>query len=131
VPVSNQRRILYVEDDYHNFLLVQRTLRVLPEVEVLNATSAMEGLEMARTEQPQLILVDVHLPGIDGLEMTRRLKADDAIAHIPVVALTANVMKGERERALDAGCADFMGKPFGLRPFRQLVARHLGIDENA
>lgn len=129
--MSSQHRILYVEDDYHNFLLVQRTLSVLPDVEVLNATSADAGLEMARTHMPQLILVDVHLPGIDGLEMTRRLKADDEIAHIPVVALTANVQKGERERALDAGCVDFMGKPFSLRPFRQLVAKHLGIDPTA
>jgi CheY-like chemotaxis protein len=126
--VPEQRRILYVEDDYHNFLLVQRTLSVMPDVRVLNAGSAEEGLEMARAEKPDLILVDVHLPGMDGIEMTRRLKSDDEIAHIPVVALTANVMKGERERALDAGCADFVAKPFSLRPFRQLVAKHLGMD---
>ena len=126
--MSGPRRILYVEDDYHNFLLVQRTLSVLPDVEVLNAPSAEAGLEMARAEKPDLILVDVHLPGMNGIEMTRDLKADDQIADIPVVALTANVMKGERERALDAGCADFVAKPFSLRPFRQLVAKYLGID---
>ncbi len=126
--MSAKRRILYVEDDYHNFLLVQRTLSVMPEVEVLNAATADQGMEMARAEQPDLILVDVHLPGMDGMEMTRRLKADSQIAHIPVVALTANVMQGERERALEAGCADFVAKPFGLRPFRQLVAKHLGMD---
>lgn len=126
--MSEKRRILYVEDDYHNFLLVQRTLSVMPEVEVLNAATAGQGLEMARDAKPDLILVDVHLPGMDGLEMTRRLKADDRIAHIPVVALTANVMKGERERALEAGCTDFVAKPFSLRPFRQLVAKHLGME---
>jgi two-component system cell cycle response regulator DivK len=126
--VSARRRILYVEDDYHNFLLVQRTLSVMPQVEVLNAATADQGLEMARVEKPDLILVDVHLPGMDGMEMTRRLKADSQIAHIPVVALTANVMQGERERALRAGCADFVAKPFSLRPFRQLVAKHLGMD---
>lgn len=128
MPVSDRRRILYVEDDFHNFLLVQRTLSVLPEVEVFNAPTADQGLEMARAQKPDLILVDVHLPGMDGMEMTRRLKADDEIAHIPVVALTANVMKGERERALEAGCADFVAKPFSLRPFRQLVAELLGIE---
>jgi two-component system cell cycle response regulator DivK len=128
--VSDRRRVLYVEDDYHNFLLVQRTLSVLPEVEVRNAASADEGLEMARAEKPDLILVDVLLPGMDGLEMTRRLKADEDIAHIPVVALTANVMKGERQRAQDAGCVDFVAKPFSLGPFRQLVAKYLGIDDN-
>ena len=126
--MSDRRRVLYVEDDYHNFLLVQRTLSVMPEVDVQNAATADEGLEMARAEKPDLILVDVNLPGMDGMEMTRQLKADDEIAHIPVVALTANVMKGERERALDAGCVDFVAKPFSLRPFRQLVAKYLGID---
>ena len=126
--MSDRRRILYVEDDFHNFLLVQRTLSVLPDVEVFNAATADQGLEMARDQKPDLILVDVHLPGMDGMEMTRRLKADDEIAHIPVVALTANVMKGERERALEAGCADFVAKPFSLRPFRELVAKYLGIE---
>ena len=126
--MSDRRKILYVEDDYHNFLLVQRTLSVLPDVEVVNAPDAEAGLEMARAEKPDLILVDVHLPGMNGIEMTRELKADESIAKIPVVALTANVLKGERERALDAGCADFVAKPFSLRPFRELVAKHLGID---
>jgi two-component system cell cycle response regulator DivK len=97
-------------------------------VEDLNAPDAEAGLEKARAEKPDLILVDVHLPGMDGIEMTRELKADESVAKIPVVALTANVLKGERERALDAGCADFVAKPFSLRPFRELVARHLGID---
>jgi CheY-like chemotaxis protein len=126
--LPGQRKILYVEDDYHNFLLVQRTLSVMPQVTVINAPEAETGLEMARTENPDLILVDVQLPGMNGIDMTRELKADARIAHIPVVALTANVMKGERERALDAGCADFVAKPFSLRPFRQLVAKYLGID---
>jgi CheY-like chemotaxis protein len=126
--MSGRRKILYVEDDHHNFLLVQRTLSVLPDVEVVNAPDAEVGLEMARAEKPDLILVDVHLPGKNGIEMTRELKADEHIAQIPVVALTANVLKGERERALDAGCADFVAKPFSLRPFRELVAKHLGID---
>jgi two-component system cell cycle response regulator DivK len=126
--MSERRKILYVEDDYHNFLLVQRTLSVLPEVEVVNAPDAAVGLEMAAKDQPDLILVDVHLPGMDGIEMTRELKADQQTARIPVVALTANVLKGERERALDAGCADFVAKPFNLRPFRELVAKHLGIE---
>jgi two-component system cell cycle response regulator DivK len=126
--MPGQRKILYVEDDYHNFLLVQRTLSVLPGVEVVNAPDAAAGLEMAKDDQPDLILVDVHLPGMNGIDMSRELKADQQTARIPVVALTANVLKGERERALDAGCADFVAKPFSLRPFRELVARHLGID---
>lgn len=128
--MPGRRKILYVEDDYHNFLLVQRTLSVLPDVEVVNAPDAEAGLAQARAEKPDLILVDVHLPGMNGIDMTRELKADKSIAEIPVVALTANVLKGERERALEAGCVDFVAKPFSLRPFRELVARHLGIDVN-
>ena len=93
--MSGQKKILYVEDDHHNFLLVQRTLSVFPDLLVLNAEDADRGLEMARSEKPDLILVDVHLPGMNGIEMTRHLKADEQIAHIPVVALTANVCNGD------------------------------------
>lgn len=122
------KRVLYVEDDQYNFVLVERTLEVLEGVEVVHAKTAAEGLEMAHRQVPDLVLMDLHLPGMDGLEMTRTLKADEDLAGVPVVALTANVMKGERERALEAGCDDFVAKPFNLRSFRALVARHLGIE---
>jgi two-component system, cell cycle response regulator DivK len=124
--VSNHR-VLYVEDDDHNFLLVKRTLEVLPGVEVFHAATAQDGLESARSEIPDLILMDVQLPGMDGLELTRELKKDQALQNVPVMALTANVMKGEKERALEAGCAEFVPKPFNLQGFRQLVARYLGL----
>jgi two-component system cell cycle response regulator DivK len=122
------KRILYVEDDQYNFVLVERTLSVLEEVEVVHAKTAAEGLKMAHDNPPDLVLMDLHLPGMDGLEMTRTLKADEQLAAVPVVALTANVMKGERERALQAGCDDFIAKPFNLRSFRELVARHLKLE---
>ena len=122
------KRILYVEDDQYNFVLVERTLSVLEGVEVVHAKTAAEGLEMAQRDPPDLVLMDLHLPGMDGLELTRTLKADEELARVPVVALTANVMKGERERALEAGCDDFVAKPFNLRTFRELVARHLRLE---
>ena len=122
------KRVLYVEDDQYNFVLVERTLSVLEGVEVVHAQTAAEGLEMAHRDPPDLVLMDLHLPGMDGLEMTRTLKADKDLAQVPVVALTANVMKGERERALEAGCDDFVAKPFNLRSFRELVARYLRLE---
>jgi len=119
------RLVVYVEDDEHNFLLVKRTLEMLEGVEVLHAASAIEGLDLIRSRPPDLILMDIQLPGMDGFEMTRELKRDESLKDIPVLALTANVMKGVKERALDAGCAEFVPKPFNLREFRQLVAGYL------
>ncbi len=115
-------RILYVEDDPHNFLLAKRALEALGGIEVLNASSGDEGLRLAAEMKPALVLVDLQLPGMDGLEMTRRLKENPQLRQIPVVALTANVMLGERERALEAGCVDFIAKPFNLSHFRQTVS---------
>ncbi|HOX45735.1 MAG TPA: response regulator [Myxococcota bacterium] len=121
------KRVLYVEDDEANFLLVARALARWPELEVQRARDGLEGLRLARATPPDLVLVDMHLPGMDGLELTRALRAEPGLARTPVVALTANVLRGERERALGAGCDEFIGKPFSLRAFRQVVARVLGL----
>lgn len=121
------KRVLYVEDDPHNFLLVQRALEALGGIEVKNAPTGDEGLKLAAELNPDLVLVDLQLPGMDGLEMTRRLKNDPKLRHVQVVALTANVMLGERERALESGCVDFIAKPFNLSRFRQRMKELLGL----
>src|SRR5262245_6665735 len=82
---------------------------------VFVATDGTQGIAMATSEQPDLILMDVTLPDIDGGEATRRIKADPATKHIPVIALTANAMTGDREKALAAGCDDFDTKPVELQ----------------
>ena len=106
-------KILYVEDNDDNvYMLKNRLTRA--GFGVVIATDGTQGVAMATSEQPDLILMDLTLPDIDGWEATRRLKADPATKHIPVVALTANAMEGDREKALAAGCDDFDTKPVEL-----------------
>ena len=107
-------KILYVEDNDDNvYMLKNRLSRA--GFTVIVATGGAQGVAMATSEQPDLILMDLTLPDIDGKEATRRIKADPATKHIPVVALTANAMSGDREKALAAGCDDFDTKPVELQ----------------
>lgn len=123
--MTTTKRVLYVEDDDHNYLLVERTLEATGLYEVVRAVDGPGGLEAARTLSPDLILMDVNLPGMNGLALTRSIRQEAALAKVPVVALTANVMPGQREEALAAGCVDYIPKPFGLRAFRERIAKLL------
>jgi CheY-like chemotaxis protein len=105
------KRILYVEDNDDNVYLLQMWLDMLGEYELLVAADGAAGIAMAASEKPAVILMDMNLPGIDGWEATRRLKADARTAEIPVIALTAHAMMGDREKALSVGCDDFDTKP--------------------
>jgi CheY-like chemotaxis protein len=106
-------RILYVEDNDDNiYMLKSRLTRA--GFTVIIATDGAQGVAMAASEQPDLILMDLTLPNIDGEEATRRIKADPATRSIPVIALTANAMPEDREKALAAGCDDFDTKPVEL-----------------
>jgi CheY-like chemotaxis protein len=106
-------KILYVEDNDDNvYMLKNRLTRA--GFTVVVATDGTQGVAMAASEQPDLILMDITLPDIDGKEATKRIKADPATRAIPVIALTANAMAGDREAALAAGCDDFDTKPVEL-----------------
>lgn len=107
------KRILLVEDNEMNRDMLSRRL-VKHGYEVSIAVDGGEALERANAVQPALILMDLSLPVIDGWEATRRLKQDAATRHIPVIALTAHAMTGDREKALEAGCDDFDTKPVDL-----------------
>ena len=109
-------RLLIVEDNPMNLQLAEFLLSAAG-YRVDSAASALEGIEIAVAEPPALILMDVELPGMDGLTATRRLKADPATAHVPVVALTANAMQGDHERCLEAGCDGYIAKPIDTRRF--------------
>ena len=93
--------------------------------EVHTAATAEEALEIARTIHPRLILADIRLPGMDGLEMTRRLKADPETKDIVVVAVTAFAMKGDEKKALDAGCDGYITKPIDVNTFPTLIRQYL------
>lgn len=117
------KRILYIEDTPDNRDLVTQMLDDLYQVDTAN--NGEEGLNKARETRPDLILVDISLPVMDGLTVARHIRKDDAIKSTPVVALTAHCMVGDREKALAAGCDDFLAKPFRLAQLRNLVAEHL------
>jgi two-component system cell cycle response regulator DivK len=106
-------RILYVEDNEDNiFMLKSRLTRA--GFTMIIATDGAQGVAMALSERPDLILMDLSLPVLDGWEATRRIKAAHDTNHIPVIALTANAMAGDREKALAAGCDDYDTKPIEL-----------------
>jgi CheY-like chemotaxis protein len=106
-------KILYVEDNDDNIYMLQRRL-TRAGFTVVIAKDGAEGVAMAGAEQPDLILMDMGLPVLDGWEATRRIKAAAETKHIPVIALTANAMTGDKEKALAAGCDDFDTKPVEL-----------------
>ena len=106
-------KILYVEDNEDNIYMLERRLK-RAGFDVLIARDGAQGVATAAAEMPELILMDMGLPVLDGSEATRQIKAAPATKHIPVIALTANAMNGDREKALAAGCDDFDTKPVDL-----------------
>jgi CheY-like chemotaxis protein len=113
-----RKSVLVVEDNELNMKLLQHLLTV-GEYQVLKATTAEEGLALARENRPDIILMDVQLPGMNGLDATRLIKADPAMCMIPVVALTSFAMSGDEEKAYDAGCRGYITKPISTRTFLQ------------
>jgi two-component system cell cycle response regulator DivK len=114
--------VLYIEDNLENRILVRRIL-MAEGYEVLEAESAAAGLDLAQQEKPNLVLVDINMPHLDGLSLASIMKADPGLESIPVVALTANVMKGDRERTLAAGCDGYIQKPIDVDFFPKQIAR--------
>ena len=113
-------KILYIEDNEDNVYVVKSRL-TRAGFTILIAADGAQGVAMASTEQPDLILMDLSLPVLDGWEATRRIKAAPETKHIPVVALTAHAMAGDREKALAAGCNDFDTKPIELPRLLQKI----------
>lgn len=124
------RTILIIEDNPLNLELASDLLEAAGYI-VLRANAAEEGLQLARESRPDLVLMDVSLPGMDGLEATAALKKDPATARIPVVALTAHAMKGDEEKAMSAGCAGYLTKPIDTRAFISTIAAYLKKSETS
>ena len=118
-------KILYVEDNDDNVFLIKMRFELLDGFEVLTAEDGEAGCAAAQAERPDLILMDLDLPVVDGWEATRRLKADPATQNIPVIALTAHAMSGSREQALAAGCDDFDTKPVDFDRLMEKIERLL------
>ena len=118
-------RILVVEDNEMNMKLVRDVLQATGYA-TLEATSGEEAIEVARTHAPALVLMDVQLPGIDGIEALARLRRDEQTTSIPVLALTAQAMSGDREQFLDAGFDGYLAKPVDVDELIQTVKEHCG-----
>jgi two-component system cell cycle response regulator DivK len=119
-------KVLYVEDNDDNIYMLKMRLELLDEFEVLVAENGEVGCEKAATEKPDLILMDLELPVVDGWEATRRLKSNSATRDIPIIALSAHALAGSREQALAAGCDEFDTKPVNFDRLVTTIRRVLG-----
>jgi two-component system cell cycle response regulator DivK len=118
------KKILIVEDNPQNMRLIEMALSV-DQYTLLEATNGEEALEVAQKERPDLIIMDIQLPKMSGLEVTRNLREIPEFNRTPIIAITAYAMKGDEEKALDAGCNAYLSKPIRARDLPNLIARML------
>ena len=119
----SEKTILCVEDNFQNRTLVNRILSSRG-YNVVEAVDGLEGLEMIRSLKPPLVLLDIDLPGMGGIEIVGLVRADETLKHIPVIALTASAMQGDKERFLQAGCDDYLSKPVQVKQLLDMVAKY-------
>ena len=127
--MATGKTVLCIEDNISNMTLVARIVEAEGH-RLIRAEDGPLGLESLAQERPDIILLDINIPGIDGLTLARRIKEDASIADIPVIATTANVLVGDRERCLEAGCDDYLPKPLDIRRLRQLLRQYLTEPES-
>jgi two-component system cell cycle response regulator DivK len=125
-----KKRILIVEDNDLNLKLF-RDLLSAHGYETFETKDGLEAIMITRNMRPDLILMDIQLPEISGLDITRRLKADEAVRHVPIIAVTAFAMKDDEEKILAAGCEAYISKPISIVPFLKTVRKFLGEEEVA
>lgn len=119
-------RILYIEDNADNRLLVRRILQASDRQYIVDeAENAVVGIRIAREMRPDLILMDLSMPDLDGLTATQLIRTIPELSDVPIVALTANVMRGDRERTLEAGCDGYIGKPIDVDKFANEIEFYL------
>lgn len=122
--MSSQKLIFHVEDNPDNRLLVRRLLTAFG-YQVVEAENASQALEVLKTTQPDLILMDINMPDMDGYTLTIQLKSKPELMDVPIIAITANAMRGDRERTLDAGCDGYIEKPIDIDKFIDQIERFL------
>lgn len=127
--MSSKGTILYVEDNSDNRKLVRRVLEV-EGYAVVEAKDALQALERLGTEEIDLALMDINMPDMDGYTLTAKIKSMPEYSRLPIVAVTANVMRGDRERSLEAGCDGYIQKPIDIDTLSQQIERFLIRNEN-
>jgi two-component system cell cycle response regulator DivK len=119
-------RILYIEDNADNRMLVRRVLMASSaSFEVIEADNAITGIAMAQADPPDLILMDLSMPEMDGLTATQHIRTIPKLNRVPIVALTANAMEGDRDRTLNAGCDGYISKPIDIDRFPEEVLNYV------
>lgn len=124
-PSEKSKKVLIVEDNELNMKLFHDLLEA-HGYDTLQTKDGREALKIARDEKPDLILMDIQLPEVSGLEVTKWIKADEELKNIPVIAVTAFAMKGDEEKIREGGCEDYVAKPISVQHFLQTVQRFLG-----
>lgn len=122
--MTTNKKVLYIEDAFENRMLIRRILQA-EGFSVLEAENARHAMEVLETETPDLILMDINMPDIDGYTLTTQLRTFPQLAQIPIIALTANVMRGDRERTLAAGCNGYIQKPIDVDTFPAEINQYL------
>ena len=118
------KKILVVDDNDTNLYLIRFILQKGGH-EVIEARDGLEGVKLALDEKPDLVIMDIQLPGIDGHEATRRIRGKESEQDLPIIALTAHVMTGDREETLAAGCNSYIAKPIDVKVFAQEIRRYM------
>ena len=130
VAPENKGTILYVEDNPDNRLLVKRIL-LSEDYALLEATGAMEALDVLKTTRPDLILMDINMPDMDGYTLTAKIKSLPGFERVPILALTANVMRGDKEKTLEAGCDGYIQKPLDIEQLTREIEKFISRRPNA
>lgn len=130
MPTSEKGTILYVEDNVDNRTLIRRIL-LSEDYGLLEATDAHHALEVLKTNKPDLILMDINMPDMDGYTLTAKIRTMPGFERIPILALTANVMRGDKEKTLEAGCDGYIQKPIDFDELLQEIEKFLARRTNA
>jgi CheY-like chemotaxis protein len=121
--------ILYIEDNLYNVQLVERLLLQRPDIQLLTSVQGSPGISIAQGRHPDLILLDVHLPDINGFDVLERLRADASTANIPIVILSADATPGQVRKFRDAGANEYLTKPLDLKLLLTLIDNYLGVSD--
>lgn len=127
--MQNQKLILHIEDNFDNRILVRRLLHSA-NYQVVEAENAYQAVAALRKYSPVLILMDINLPGVDGYTLTAKLKTIPGVNKIPIIAITANAMRGDREKTLRSGCDGYIEKPIDIDNFLVQVDRFINLNNN-
>jgi two-component system, cell cycle response regulator DivK len=128
--LENKGTILYVEDNPDNRMLVRRIL-LSEDYALLEATDAKDALDVLKTAQPDLILMDINMPDMDGYTLTAKIKSLPGFERVPILAVTANVMRGDKEKTLEAGCDGYIQKPLDIEQLTREIEKFISRRSNA